>query len=65
MLFKCNIYGKNIKIKRIRYESKLFRMDWIESFNLLNQPINSLCDCFSVNSNGAEKILKSINEKIS
>ena len=43
----------------------MFGMDWIESFDLLNQPINSFCYSVSVNSNSIEKIFKRINDKIS
>ena len=42
----------------------LFCMDWIESFNLLNQPINLFCYSVSINFNKVEKLKKELMIKL-
>ena len=54
--------GKAIKLIRfvMNRNVNLFSMVLIESFNLLNRPINSLCYSVSANSNIVEKLLKEL-----
>ena len=53
---------KTLKLKGfvMNRTQNLFGMNWIESFDLLNQPINSFCSSVSNNSNRAEKLKKEL-----
>ena len=52
--------GKTIRLKGfvMNWTQNLFRIDWTEAFNILNQPINSFCYFVIVNSNSVEKLKK-------
>ena len=54
--------GKTLKLKGfvMNQTQNLFGMDWIESFDFLNQLINSFCSSVSVNSNSVDKIRKEL-----
>ena len=54
--------GKTLKVKGfiMNWTQDLFGMDCIESFNLLNQPINSFCYGVNVNSNCVGKLIKEL-----
>ena len=56
------IYRKTLKLKGfiMNQTQNLFCMEWIGSFNLLNQPINSFSYSVSLNTNKVEKSKKEL-----